>query len=359
MLAAPPGPPGSDLLDLHADAGHHRAVLTVAGEAAPRAVAAAAVDLVDLRRHRGARPRIGAVDVVPFAPVESGAGLDEAFAARDRFAAWSPNYAGSRRTRTGPTRCRSPSSGEASAGCGPPTGDRSPIRPPVRWRSERGTPSWPTTSGWPSPTWPAPGRSPPRCGARRYGPSASTVGHQVQVSCNLVDPLVVGPAEVHDAVAARVAVARCELVGLVPAAVSTRCRPSGAPPSTCRRTGPSSPDWPPAKPVCERSTEHEADNCSQTIGFGLRRRRRPSGRWRGRGGPGGARGSLSAAAQTPLNFSPLARAYSRHSFANDAAPGTPPWPPSSKSRGAACLRPVRRRLRRCSGKYRSRSTRIC
>jgi len=50
------------------------------------------------------------------------------------------------------------------------------------------------------------------------------VGGTTQVSCNLVDPFVVGPAEVHDAVGrlaeqAGTAVARAELVGLAPAAV--------------------------------------------------------------------------------------------------------------------------------------------
>ncbi len=44
------------------------------------------------------------------------------------------------------------------------------------------------------------------------------------MSCNLVDPLRVGPAEVYEAVARLLAasdagVARCELVGLVPEAV--------------------------------------------------------------------------------------------------------------------------------------------
>jgi hypothetical protein len=39
------------------------------------------------------------------------------------------------------------------------------------------------------------------------------------VSCNLVDPLSVGPGAAFDAVAGRATVARAELVGLVPAAV--------------------------------------------------------------------------------------------------------------------------------------------
>jgi glutamate formiminotransferase len=42
------------------------------------------------------------------------------------------------------------------------------------------------------------------------------VGGHVQVSCNLIAPLAVGPAAVFDAVAARAAVGRAELVGLVP-----------------------------------------------------------------------------------------------------------------------------------------------
>jgi glutamate formiminotransferase len=45
------------------------------------------------------------------------------------------------------------------------------------------------------------------------------VGGRAQVSTNLVDPLVVGPAQAYDAVAALAPVAGAELVGLVPAAV--------------------------------------------------------------------------------------------------------------------------------------------
>jgi glutamate formiminotransferase len=76
---------GARLLDLHADADHHRSVLTFAGEPAPvRAAALAAarvaVERIDLSRHRGAHPRMGAVDVVPFVPLE-GASMDDATAA--------------------------------------------------------------------------------------------------------------------------------------------------------------------------------------------------------------------------------------------------------------------------------------
>ncbi len=48
---------------------------------------------------------------------------------------------------------------------------------------------------------------------------AFAVGEQVQVSCNLVQPLLVGPAQVRDTVASMAPVARAEIVGLVPQTV--------------------------------------------------------------------------------------------------------------------------------------------
>ena len=67
--------PGIVLLDQEMDADHNRSVLTFVGspeevvEAALRAVEKA-VQLIDLREHSGVHPRIGAVDVLPFVPVE-------------------------------------------------------------------------------------------------------------------------------------------------------------------------------------------------------------------------------------------------------------------------------------------------
>jgi glutamate formiminotransferase len=63
------------VLDLHMDADHHRSVITFVGdehgvlEAAVRGVQQAAA-LIDLNRHRGEHPRIGAADVVPFVPIQ-------------------------------------------------------------------------------------------------------------------------------------------------------------------------------------------------------------------------------------------------------------------------------------------------
>jgi glutamate formiminotransferase/formiminotetrahydrofolate cyclodeaminase len=66
--------PGVQLLDVEMDPSHNRAVVTMVGspeavaEAAFRAVQEAA-QRIDMRQHKGAHPRIGATDVVPFVPV--------------------------------------------------------------------------------------------------------------------------------------------------------------------------------------------------------------------------------------------------------------------------------------------------
>jgi len=69
---------GVYLLDREMDSDHNRSVITIVGEreavqeAAIRGVGKAA-ELIDLNRHQGAHPRMGAADVVPFIPIE---GLD-------------------------------------------------------------------------------------------------------------------------------------------------------------------------------------------------------------------------------------------------------------------------------------------
>lgn len=68
------GRPGVRLLDRRADPDHNRLVVSLVGDPEPLAAALlescrAAVAAIDLRTHRGAHPRIGAVDVVPFVPV--------------------------------------------------------------------------------------------------------------------------------------------------------------------------------------------------------------------------------------------------------------------------------------------------
>jgi glutamate formiminotransferase / 5-formyltetrahydrofolate cyclo-ligase len=68
------GSPGVRFLDQTADVDHNRSVITFAGPPAPvtdameRAVAVA-IEAIDLNRHQGEHPRIGAVDVIPFVPI--------------------------------------------------------------------------------------------------------------------------------------------------------------------------------------------------------------------------------------------------------------------------------------------------
>jgi len=75
LVAAMSAVPGVFVLDRESDADHNRSVVTLTGE--PEAVAEAAIrgvgkaaELIDLTRHTGAHPRLGAADVVPFIPLE-------------------------------------------------------------------------------------------------------------------------------------------------------------------------------------------------------------------------------------------------------------------------------------------------
>lgn len=68
--------PGVHMLDRSSDPSHNRSVYTFAGEPEPLQDAvlrlfAAAVESIDLRSHDGVHPRIGAVDVVPFVPLQN------------------------------------------------------------------------------------------------------------------------------------------------------------------------------------------------------------------------------------------------------------------------------------------------
>jgi glutamate formiminotransferase len=67
----------SRLLDVHSDADHHRTVLTLVGDdegivESIVAGVAKALELIDLRRHDGVHPRVGAADVVPVVPLVPG-----------------------------------------------------------------------------------------------------------------------------------------------------------------------------------------------------------------------------------------------------------------------------------------------
>src|SRR5579859_3509661 len=75
IVAAMSEVPGVYVLDREMDADHNRCVVTLAGD--PEAVGEAALlgvgkaaELIDLTKHSGAHPRIGAADVIPFIPID-------------------------------------------------------------------------------------------------------------------------------------------------------------------------------------------------------------------------------------------------------------------------------------------------
>jgi glutamate formiminotransferase len=217
---------GAAMLDRHSDAVHNRTVLTVGGtvdvvDDAARRVAGEGVLRLDLGDHEGVHPRIGVVDVVPFVPL-AGATLDDAVAARNRFAAWAGDALRLPCFLYGPERTLPSIRKEAFRTLVPDTG------PPQPHPSAGACAVGARAPLVAYNLWLADGdvgvASRIAAGLRSAHVRALglAVGPHGQVSCNLIDPDVVGPAEVYDAVAARVRVARAELVGLVPESVLAR-----------------------------------------------------------------------------------------------------------------------------------------
>ena len=76
IVSAFRGKDGVKLLDYSSDQDHNRTVVTVVGEpeALKKAVVEAAklaMELIDLNKHEGQHPRMGAVDVIPFIPIKN------------------------------------------------------------------------------------------------------------------------------------------------------------------------------------------------------------------------------------------------------------------------------------------------
>lgn len=216
---------GAGLLDVHTDADHHRSVLTLLGEDAPRAVARAAVERLDLRRHDGAHPRIGVVDVVPFVALD-GSTEHDALAARDAFCAWAGAELAVPCFRYGHERTlpeiRRAAFGELAPDCGPPephpsagaiaVGARPVLVAYNVWLVEADLDrARSIAAGLRSPA------------VRALG---LQVGAEVQVSMNLIAPDATGPGAVVDAIAAQATIARCELVGLLPRRILDREDPA-------------------------------------------------------------------------------------------------------------------------------------
>ena len=231
----------SSLLDLHRDPDHHRSVFTLAGPPevvsdAARALARAAVDLIDLRRHEGVHPRMGALDVVPFVPYVPGdrppRGLMAALELRDEFAHWlaaelavpsflyGPLDGGGARSL--PDLRRLAFAPPQEGGLEPDVGPRSP-HPTAGATAVGARPVLVAYNVWVSSLETARAVA-PHVRNEQVRVLALAVGERAQVSCNLIDPASYGPARLYDAVAALVAeaggaVEGGELVGLIPSAV--------------------------------------------------------------------------------------------------------------------------------------------
>lgn len=223
-LAAAAGPA---LLDVHTDPHHHRSVLTLAGpgaEEAARRLAVEAVARIDLGRHVGVHPRLGAVDVVPFVPLGRST-MADAVAARDRFARWAAEELAVPCFVYGPERSLPDVRRGAFGSLAPDTGPALP-HPTAGAVAVGARPVLVAYNLWLAPGAP-PGTA--RAIARHVRRPALRslgleVGGRAQVSCNLVDPRAVGPARAYDAVAECAAelgtsVVGAELVGLLPAKV--------------------------------------------------------------------------------------------------------------------------------------------
>lgn len=83
---------GARVVDRTSDPIHHRSVITAVGSAdavvgASVALAGVAAERIDLRKHHGVHPRIGALDVLPFVPLRGATLEDAAVLAREVGAA--------------------------------------------------------------------------------------------------------------------------------------------------------------------------------------------------------------------------------------------------------------------------------
>ncbi len=256
---------GSALLDLHTDLRHHRSVLTLGGvdvEQAARNVAEAAVTRIDLSRHVGVHPRLGALDVVPFVPFPpyldpsqvssvqgapepmtagtTGAGttgraavpsaaeparpiwlapLDEALAARESFIEFACRTLRLASYRYGPERSLPEVRRGAGKGLGP---DCAPAVP------RRAAGACCVGARGPLVAYNVVLAEPDLALARSVAAAlrsssvrvlAFALGTEVHVSFNLIEPHLVGPADAYDAVNRLAGIRRAELVGLVPEAV--------------------------------------------------------------------------------------------------------------------------------------------
>lgn len=217
------------LLDVHTDWHHNRSVLTLAGADVVNdacAVAEAAVAELDIATHRGVHPRLGVVDVVPFVPLpHTTATMDDALAARDRFAELVADVLGVPCFLFGPERSLPDIRRGAFRDLLPDLGPREP-HPSAGAMCVGARPVLVAYNLWLSGVDLATAR---RIAAGLRGPAVRALAFDaggIQVSCNLIEPDAVGPAAIYDRVATTAAIVRAELVGLVPDGVLAAVPPT-------------------------------------------------------------------------------------------------------------------------------------
>jgi glutamate formiminotransferase len=227
---------GPLLLDLHRDPDHHRSVFTLAGDVvdlndAVRILASACVTHLDLGTHQGAHPRLGVLDVVPFVPFDPGKEpprhLRTTVLLRDAFARWLGNTLGVPTFLYGPRsegvnrtlpQVRAGAFVEMAPDFGPPHPHPTAGATAVGART-----ALVAYNVWVSSVTVA-----RRVAPLVRGPAVRAlglaIGDKAQVSCNLIDPGLVGPAQVYESVTVLVeeaggSVHGAELVGLIPETV--------------------------------------------------------------------------------------------------------------------------------------------
>jgi len=237
---------GDALLDLHADADHHRSVFTLAGPGprdaawAAASLARAAVAELDLSRHDGVHPRLGLVDVVPFVALDEAprVAVDAAreFGARTAAELEIPVFfygAADPEGRDLPSVRRDAFTRRAP--------DIGPPHPHPRWGAVAvgARPPLVAVNCWldrddldlaRSVATTVRARDGGLPGVRALGFRLASVG-QVQVSMNVTDLTATSLDEACDAVvaaaeAAGATVTRVEWVGLIPAEAIERCSPA-------------------------------------------------------------------------------------------------------------------------------------
>lgn len=206
---------GEDLLDVHSDAFHNRSVFTLLGTRAPRKLTRLAIKRIDLNDHTGVHPRLGVVDVVPFIPLGDST-LSDALNARDKFARFVAQDLAVPCFTYGPNRSLPDIRRKAWKELNPDFGPSSP-HPTAGAICVGARDLLVAYNIWLAEDDLALAK---RIASKIRQPALRSlglqVGERVQVSMNLVEPFVLGPAEAYDLVGEHGEIAGAELVGLVP-----------------------------------------------------------------------------------------------------------------------------------------------